>query len=285
MATPHRSTSSELPTLKPLSLLKKRYRITRHLGKGGFGTVYLAEDTLLDISVAVKTVGKQEEEILQIRQEAHLLAVLKHPGIPTLVDLFEERGRWYLVMEYVEGSRIAPGSMPMPLSQVLWIGLQLCDIVAYLSRFLPPLIHRDIKPGNVFLNQMKELYLLDFGIACFPGPNTRPAGSSRYSAPEQMKRETMTPKVDIYGTGAFLADLLLGKPSAATEESVTHPRKKPPVSTSAKLLALSSEQDELQTLLSRMTLHAPDLRPDIETVIQTLLKLAGSIPVAPPALC
>ena len=180
--------------------------------------------------------GLRPEEIVEatesFKREAMLLAGLLHPNLPRTYDHFYDRGRWYLVMDFIEGEtleeylnkipatgasrRYAPqGSTRMlPVEEVLDIGVQLCTILHYLHTSQPPIIFRDLKPANIMLTAAGHLYLFDFGIARHfkPGQarDTANLGSVGYAAPEQYGKAQTTPRSDIYSLGATLHQLLSG---------------------------------------------------------------------------
>ncbi len=249
--------------IKPLRLLGNRYRILSKVGQGCFGTVYQAEDTLLCLVVALKVAQADENAILHLRREARHLACLKHAGIPSYHDLFEERGRWYLAMEWVDGAHIRVGQA-ISVRQVLWIGLQLCPILHYLHICCrQPIIHRDIKPDNLRLSRAYQLYLLDFGISCFPGVNEAAEGSPGYAAPEQWTQGSqITQKADIYALGGTLREFLIGQ----TPDEQASTKQKPLPARDAG----ASGYRELADLLESMTAEEPDDRPNICEVWQEL---------------
>ncbi|HIQ04232.1 MAG TPA: serine/threonine protein kinase, partial [Anaerolineae bacterium] len=148
--------------LTPGSVLQSRYRIVKTLGVGGMGAVYLALDKrLADREVAVKemipdpnaSLAEQTQAQQQFQREASLLASLDHPNLPKVYDYFSEGGKHYLVMDYVDGETLedilkrTPGYLPE--SQVLDWAAQLCDVLTYLHTRQPPVIFRDLKPGNI----------------------------------------------------------------------------------------------------------------------------------------
>lgn len=159
-------------------ILKERYRIISQIGQGGQGAIYKAGDTDLgNRLVAVKEMsqsGLSPKEVNEaaeaFKHEAHMLAGLQHPNIPSIYDYFSEAGRWYLVMEFIEGETLedyfarASGGK-LPVKEVLDFGIQLCDVLAYLHNHQPPIIFRDLKPGNIMRTPDGHLYLIDFGIA------------------------------------------------------------------------------------------------------------------------
>jgi F-box protein 11 len=222
------TSSGYTSTLQAQSLLMQRYRISTPLGQGGFGTIYKAQDTRFNNALrAVKEMSAQsldpaerQQAIAAFKHEAHLLAGLMHPNLPRIYDHFEEKGRWYLVMDYIEGetleerlAKMAGGKMTV--QQVLPIALQLCTVLHYLHMRQPPIIFRDLKPANVMLSADDHLYLIDFGIARLfksgQAKDTVALGSPGYAAPEQYGKAQTTEQADIYSLGATLHHLLSGR--------------------------------------------------------------------------
>ena len=221
------SSSSPTGLLGEQPLLKQRYRLLAQIGSGGFGAVYQAEDTVLgDRKVAVKEMNQRgltpeeaQEATNAFRNEALLLAGLAHPNLPHIYDQFEEGGRWYLVMDFIEGetleARLArmPGGR-LPVQEVLKLGVQLCTVLDYLHTQQPPIIFRDLKPANIMITQSGDLFLIDFGIARHfkPGQtkDTVAFGSAGYAAPEQYGKAQTTTQSDIYSLGATLHHLMSG---------------------------------------------------------------------------
>src|SRR6266702_3422069 len=213
-------------------MLKQRYRIINQIGRGGFGAVYKAMDIQFgNRLVAIKEMSQSSLDLQELtkavdafKREALLLAVLTHPNLPRIYEQFPDAGRWYLVMDFIEGQTLearldnASGatSQPqgLPLQKVLGIGIQLCTVLDYLHTRQPPIIFRDLKPANVMLTSHEHVYLIDFGIARHfkPGQarDTIAFGSPGYAAPEQYGRMQTTPRSDIYSLGAMLHQLLTG---------------------------------------------------------------------------
>lgn len=262
-----------LPTLKPLRLLKRRYRVGRKLGAGGFGSVYQAEDTLLEMPVAMKVVRQDDESVLLLQKEARLLATLKHEALTSFVDLFEERGQWYLVMEYASGTSLRTllqTQGAMPFSQVLQVAEGVFDVLDYLFHCQPTVIHRDIKPDNILLTPTNDLYLLDLGIACYPGPNKFIAGSPGYAAPEQWSEEGITPLMDIYATGVLLRELLTGKKPSTNRFALDPQRQASFAPDSSAYASLPEAQQAFCQLLDKMTEPYPAYRPSLDFVWSAL---------------
>jgi len=213
--------------LTPNHLLKQRYLILSQLGKGGFGAVYKAEDAQLgNRLLAVKEMsqsGLSPQEIIEatenFKREALLLAGLTHPNLPSIYDHFSEAGRWYLVMDFIEGETLEERLNKEPegrlsVEETQRIGIQLCTVLGYLHGRQPPIIFRDLKPANIMMTADGHLYLIDFGIARHfkPGQakDTIAFGSPGYAAPEQYGKAQTTARSDIYSLGANLHQLLTG---------------------------------------------------------------------------
>ena len=223
---PTPSSPSSTGLLAPHSLLKGRYRILSRLGQGGMGAVYKAEDIEIgDRPVAVKEMSQRNldpQEIAEaaddFKREAHLLGRLFHRHLPRIYDHFAEGGRWYLVMDFIEGDtleeHLTAAGGKLSVEEVLDIGMQLCTVLGYLHTHQPPIIFRDLKPANVMRTAEGDLFLIDFGIARHfkPGQakDTAAYGSAGYAAPEQYGTAQTTPQSDIFSLGATLHHLLTG---------------------------------------------------------------------------
>ena len=215
------------------SLLKQRYRILQQVGKGGFGAVYKAADTqfgdrlvaIKEMSQASLTPQETAEATDAFKREAMLLAGLTHPNLPRIYEQFTDMGRWYLVMDFIEGETLEdalsklPGNR-LPIDKTLEIAIQLCGVLDYLHMRQPPIVFRDLKPANVMLAANGHIYLIDFGIARHfkPGQSkdTAALGSTGYAAPEQYGRAQSTPRADLYALGATLHQLLTGNDPSDT---------------------------------------------------------------------
>lgn len=206
------------------TLLKNNtYQIVGVLGAGGFGAVYLAEDTLLGKKCAIKqSFDSSPNARAQFEIEARILANLNHPHLPRVTDNFVETSdsTLYLVMEYVEGrdlGQLLESQGPLPEQQVVaWMD-QVLDAVAYLHDYQPrPIVHRDIKPDNIrLLPDNKTVRLVDFGIAKIGSPQSRTHQFARgvtpgFGPPEQYGTGGTGPFSDVYALGATLYNLLTG---------------------------------------------------------------------------
>jgi len=196
------------------TLLNNRYRIVDILGQGGMGSVYRAIDENLGVEVAVKdNLFTTEEYARQFKREAIILANLRHPNLPRVTDHFVISGQGqYLVMDFIEGEDLRQRMERVgliPEEEVITIGAAVCDALAYLGSRKPPVIHRDLKPGNVKISPQGEIYLVDFGLAkTMHDIHTTATGARAmtpgYSPPEQYGTARTDQRTDIYSLGATL---------------------------------------------------------------------------------
>jgi serine/threonine protein kinase/tetratricopeptide (TPR) repeat protein len=201
------------------------YRVVRELGRGGMGSVYLAEraDEEFEQRVALKLVrrGMDTDEIVRrFRSERQILAHLDHPNIAKLFDGgTTEDGRPYFLMEYVEGQPIDEycDERKLPTRERLALFREVCSAVHFAHQNL--IVHRDLKPGNILVTAGGVPKLLDFGIAKLLDPNQALFALTRvelrlmtpeYASPEQVRGETITTASDVYSLGVLLYVLLTG---------------------------------------------------------------------------
>jgi serine/threonine protein kinase len=214
--------------LAPGTLLVDRYRIVRRIGGGGMGSVYLAEDqNLANRPVAVKEMvemfadeSTRQKAIEDFKREAELLARLDHPSIPTIYQYFLDlnRGRYYLVMKYIDGGDLARrqrdrGGRIDELTVTKW-AIDTCDVLDYIHGQDPPIIYRDLKPANLMIDaRTNRIMLVDFGIARFVAPHQRGVtaiGTMGYAPPELFAGKVES-RSDIYSLGATMFHLLTGQ--------------------------------------------------------------------------
>jgi len=207
-------------TLERGALLHKRYRIVEILGQGGMGSVYRAVDENLGTDCAVKeNLFTTDEYARQFRLEAVILANLRHPNLPRVTDHFVigDQGQ-YLVMDYIEGEDLRQrmervGNITE--DEAILLGAAMCDALTYLHTRKPPILHRDLKPGNVKITSDGHIFLVDFGLAkVLHGSQATTTGARAmtpgYSPPEQYGTARTDSRTDVYSLGATLYASLTG---------------------------------------------------------------------------
>lgn len=201
--------------------INDRYEIIRSIGEGGMANVYLAHDIILNRDVAVKILrgdlANDEKFVRRFQREAISSSSLNHPNIVEMYDVGEDDGKYFIVMEYIEGKTLKSlikrrGALTLP--EVIDIMLQLTSGIAHAHESY--IIHRDIKPQNVMILEDGTVKITDFGIAMALNSNeltqtNSVMGSVHYLPPEQANGTGATIKSDIYSLGILMFELLTGK--------------------------------------------------------------------------
>ncbi|GCE24625.1 hypothetical protein KDA_01090 [Dictyobacter alpinus] len=270
-----------IETVPSGTILHGRYRIERVLGSGGFGHVYLAHDQMTNQQAAVKeylVTGASGQE--QLKHEARVLSQLHHPNLPAFMDSFIERGRYYVVLSYIEGddltdlirvTRQRNGVIPIP--QILsWI-LSICDGVMFMHSQRPVVIHRDIKPDNIRITPSGTAVLVDLGNAkaVADGARTlffiRHQGTPGYAPPEQYPGGTGTDaRSDVYALGGTLYFAL-----TATE----------PASVSNRNQSIQQGRPDLLSLQDHLANNPPEESPEANAARQFRLGVTKPSKPAP----
>jgi serine/threonine protein kinase len=281
MASTVKHTTGQLPSQH---LLKQRYLIIQQVGMGGMGAVYRVADKLFGgTQRALKELSQNhlqpheiQDAVEAFKREAMILATLDHPDLPHIHDCFDEDGRSYLVMDFIEGETLeerlkkTPGDH-LTIPEALTIGKTLCDALGYLHTRPQPIIFRDLKPSNIMLTPNGTLFLIDFGIARIfnPGrPDTQALGTQGYASPEQYTR-TATPLSDIYSLGAVLHHMLSGNDPTTNSPTVFD------------FPSLPGVPQEVNDFVHKLVAKDPTYRPASMAVVkQTLDHLL--VPPPPP---
>ena len=212
--------TGKIMSLEKGDLLNGRYRISEILGHGGMGAVYRAVDESLGVEVAVKeNLFVTEDYARQFRLEAVILASLRHTNLPRVTDHFVVRSEGqYLVMDFIPGEdlrQLLERQGSIPEAEVIRIGTAICDALAYLHTRTPPVLHRDIKLGNIKVGPDGHVCLVDFGLAKMANVDEMTMTGARamtpgYSPPEQYGTARTDARSDIYALGATLYAALTG---------------------------------------------------------------------------
>lgn len=221
-------------------MLANRYEVGRLIGRGGMAQVYIAYDTRLSRTVAIKVLrsdmATDDTFLARFRREAQSSAALNHPSIVAVYDTGEEEietgtGKVtlpFIVMEYVNGQTVrdllADGD-PIPIDEAAHVAAGVLSALEYSHR--EGIIHRDIKPGNIMLTQDGTVKVMDFGIAraladahsTVTQTNTV-VGTAQYLSPEQARGEVVDTRSDLYSAGCLLYEMLVGKPPFTGDSAV-----------------------------------------------------------------
>jgi serine/threonine protein kinase len=256
------------------------YRIVRELGRGGMGTVFLAEraDAQFEMRVAIKLIkrGMDSEAVLErFRHERQILAGLEHPNIARMLDGgTSEDGLSYFVMEYVDGVPIDEycRTHHLPVDARLQLFREVCGAVAYAHQQL--VVHRDIKPSNILVTAERVPKLLDFGIAKLVEADDTAtltafgaqAMTPQYASPEQLRGARVTTVSDVYALGVLLYELLAGeRPYEVAGRSPDEIRQIVAATAVAKPSTIAARRGD-EGLARR-------LRGDLDSIVLTAMRL------------
>jgi serine/threonine protein kinase/Tfp pilus assembly protein PilF len=287
-------TQTLVPSFEPFStgtLFAGRYQIIEELGHGGMGKVYKAFDIKIQEKIAVKIIrpdiASDQKTITRFRNELKLARQITHRNICRMHDLGEDQGTHFITMEYVAGeslNKIIRMTGPLTIGTALDYSRQICDGLAEAHRL--GVIHRDLKPQNILIDESGTAKIMDFGIArsleagSLTGEGMM-VGTPEYMSPEQVEGKTADQRTDIYALGVILYEMVTGKRpfSGDTPISVALKHKseipRPPLELNAQM------PGELNTLILKCLEKDKDKRYQSAKELQTELnKLAEIQPLA-----
>jgi serine/threonine protein kinase len=224
----HHPPPFDVPSVEEMNALLPQYAFEKLAAYGGMGAVFRGRQRSLDRPVAIKILppefGAEPEFAERFKSEARAMAKLNHTNVVGVYDFgITTGGHLYLVMEWIEGPTlhelIHKGSIPV--RKVAHLGMQLCDALAYAHSH--KILHRDIKPGNIMINQDDQVKVADFGLArpITGEAEENPFGTPDYAAPEIMARQAVDQRADIFAAGVVLYEMLTGRVPKNPRRSVT----------------------------------------------------------------
>jgi len=287
------------------AMLFGRYRLSRELGRGGFGVVWQAHDVELGLEVALKflpdLVSRDEEAIDDLKREIRRGLRLTHPGIVRVHNFIRDEQLAAIAMEFIDGTTLRQRKLDSPgrcldVEQLRPLVGQLCDVLTYVHD-AAKLVHRDLKPGNLMLTNAGEVKVADFGIASSMADsltrmtNTPASGGTlAYMSPQQARGEPPMATDDIYALGATLYELLTGKPPFYRGDIVIQASEivPPPMSARREELGATGKQPiplEWERAIAMCLMKTPEARPQSMRALRDMLvspTMQAPAPSLPP---
>jgi hypothetical protein len=287
----HRLDVDDIDLADPQQCRFGAYTLVEAIGTGGAGLVFRAHQASLERDVAIKLLNvrlSDEAMNARFRLEARSAAALNHPNIVQILEIGEEQGVAFIAMQLVRGPSLAQAlaaGLPTPAATVALM-LRLCDAVSYAHRL--QLLHLDLKPANVLIDERGEPQVADFGLARRMDPRGQVeaqevSGTPAYMAPEQVliKQFRLSAATDVYALGAILYEMLCGRPPhgrGATADVLQRALAgdiPPPRS-----IAPTVPRDLEAICLKCLALRAADRYPDVEAIAADLRRFAAGLPVS-----
>ena len=248
-------------------IICNRYKILDHLGTGGMATVWLGYDTILDRQVAIKTFkidANDEDAVKRFNREAKAVTSLSHPNIVSIYDVENEGEFYYLILEYVEGMTLKDYMIKnprIPIETIVHIAKQIAAGLSHAHQ--NGIIHRDIKPQNILMNENLTCKITDFGIARAYGDTTltqtnQMLGTVYYLSPEQARGNVATAQSDIYSLGILIFEMITGQIPFKGESAVAIALKH----LQEELPDIDKYRDNVPQSVKNIVLHATMKNPN-----------------------
>ncbi|QDP40133.1 Stk1 family PASTA domain-containing Ser/Thr kinase [Radiobacillus deserti] len=266
--------------------LNDRYKIQEAIGGGGMANVYLARDLILDRDVAIKVLrleyANDDEFIARFHREAQAATSLSHPNIVNIYDVGEEDGIYFMAMEYVDGMTLKKYIQtygPVDVEESIDIMKQLTSAMAHAHA--NDIVHRDIKPQNILIDQYGQVKVTDFGIAVALSATSLTQtnsvlGSVHYLSPEQARGGMATKKSDVYSLGIVFFELLTGRLPFSGQTAVSIALKHLQTETPSIRRWLPEVPQSVENIVLKSTSKDPFLRYenvyDMEMDLETALE-------------
>lgn len=265
-----------------------RYKVVSELGRGGMAVVYRAIDTMLDRNVAIKVIlpegGNTEKFVRRFKREAKTLANLSHPNIVKVLDYGEFEGNPYLVMEYISGGALkASMGKPIPYAEAAATLVPIARALHYAHQ--QRIVHRDVKPENILINESGQPMLSDFGILKLVDVEEsrgltgtgRIVGTPAYMSPEQIRGREIDGRADIYSLGIVFFEMITGrKPyNAGTPIELSMQHLHDPIP-KAKQFVRDLPAEVEQVIVKSMAKSPEDRYQSMLALVQDLEKLSGA---------
>ena len=248
-------------------IICNRYKILDHLGTGGMATVWLGYDTILDRQVAIKTFkidANDEDAVKRFNREAKAVTSLSHPNIVSIYDVENEGEFYYLILEYIEGMTLKDYMIKnprIPIETIVHIAKQIAAGLSHAHQ--NGIIHRDIKPQNILMNENLTCKITDFGIARAYGDTTltqtnQMLGTVYYLSPEQARGNVATAQSDIYSLGILIFEMITGQIPFKGESAVAIALKH----LQEELPDIDKYRDNVPQSVKNIVLHATMKNPN-----------------------
>ncbi len=271
--------------------MEGKWRLEEPLGRGGMGTVYRARELALDRVVAIKilsgSAAQDQEVVVRFEREALMMAKLDHPNLVPILAVGRRKALPFIVMKYLEGTNLAQHlhrKGPLPMDEVLSITRQVCDGLEFIHS--SGFIHRDIKPGNIFIGPNGRVTILDLGVAHDPGSQLTKSGvligTPKYMSPEQVLGVSqLDHRSDLYAVGLVLYEMLSGQPVFESENHFSLMKAHKDLAPPDPALRFGLPEPVSQVIKKSLAKSPADRYQSANALFAALEQAAKAVPVEP----